>query len=219
MFDETTNSLYKFEDGDYKPADIELKEIEERIHPDDFEPYYKNYSDVINGVRDTVVSTIRIYNPILKDFEVFEHIINPIKRDKNGIVTKYMYTKRNVSKANKAEIKQQELSINAHLALRLGGMLRWNYDADSKLSGIINENNAKTTFTEGDLQSLFMPEDRDKFILYIYELTTELFSEKTINLNVKLPEHEYFVNYNITAIACSEGDGPRSEERRVGKEC
>ena len=84
MFDETKKELYKFVDGDYKPAGFELDQIEDRIHPDDANQYLKDYSDIIYGRKDSVVSMIRIYNPVSKRFEEYEHVISPLKYDSDG---------------------------------------------------------------------------------------------------------------------------------------
>lgn len=206
MYDENEKELYKFIDGDYKPAGFELEDIEKKIHPDDLDHYNKEYSDVINNVRDTVISTLRIYNSETKTFDTFEHIISPIKRNAQGIVTRYLYTKRNITQCKEDDLKQKSAMLDLHLALKSGNMMKWKYNINSRTNILTDANEQEILFTEADYFSLFKPEDYDVFMEFIQNMTENHTSEFTVNFNIKLPETDEFTNFTATGVSWVEED-------------
>ena len=197
MYDEIKKELYKFVDGDYKSAGFELDEIEDRIHPDDADQYLKDYSDVIYGRKDSVVSVIRIYNPSSKRFEEFEHIISPLKFDNDGKVIKYVYTKRNTTLQKEKDIERNKTMVNMHLALRGGDLMSWSYDTENKINKLILENNVEMEFHGDEFLQLLMPEEQDKFNLFISDLINHHPSEQQLCINLKLPNCESYIPFRI----------------------
>ena len=208
MFDEIGKELYKFADGDYQSAGFELEDIESKIHPDDMEQYCKDYSDMINNVKETVVSRVRIYNNELKKFEEFEHIVNPIKRNAQGIVTKYLYTKHNRTAFKEDLLKQNELKVTMHLALKAGQMMRWSYDVDTKISKMTDKDDTVFAMCEEEFIHLISPQYQTKYLDFINELTTNQLRELSIELEFKRRKNAKYNLYQLTAICYYDTDTP-----------
>lgn len=201
IYDEQAGILYKYDGVDFIRDDITLHGLEKNMHPDDLEQYCKDYSDIINNVKETTVSFIRIYNPDLNKFEQFEYVVCPIERAANGKVIKYIYSRRNISEENCEKAKQTTQSINMHLALRSGGLLNWQFNIDERTSKFLDGNYKEYVLTDEVLLACIDISYRDTYKLFLQQLITNQLSEQSEMLLVKMPNDAEYKKYTITAMA------------------
>ena len=201
LFDEQKKQLYKFDGAEFQLSDTSLHDIESQIHPDDSDQYCKDYSDIINNVKESGVSYIRLYNNDSNQFDQFEYIINPIERDSEGIVTKYIFTRKNISKENTEKAKQTMQSVTMHLALRCGNLLNWQYNIEERVSKFLDGNYNEYTLTDEELLVCIDTPYRDTYKLFLQRLITNQLSEQSETLPIRMPGDDEYKKYTITAMA------------------
>ncbi len=206
--DDENKKLYVLDDGEYKLIEESTQYFEDLIHPDDLALHKKNYAEIISGSKDTVVSSFRMFNPELQKYEYFEHVISPIQHNEKGVVTKFIFTKRNCTEVNETIANQSELINNLHLALRSGKLLRWSYDIKEMVSKIVDENDIEYEFIGKDNINQVAPEDRERFTNYLYDLAKDKDAEKSIEARIKHPDGSHYVSYEVTAMAYFEDEVP-----------
>ena len=201
LFDKEDKKLYKYDGADFVRDNSSLNDIETQVHPDDLEQYCNDYSDIINGVKDTVVSRLRIYNEKTNSFELFEHIVKPVKRTNQGKVTNYLYTRKNISQENLKARQQTMVNINMHLALRYGGIISWHYDVENQSHKFFDGDFKEHILSEDELIACIEPLHRDNYKLFIKRLISNQLSEQAEVLSVKLPINKDYKEYTIAAMA------------------
>lgn len=199
MHDEEIKQLYVFDNGCYKPASFDLQSMEERIHPDDIDEYCRCYSDMFNGVKDSFVINIRIYNNKLKKFEEFEHVVNPINRDIHGKIQKYLYVSKNKSRQINEYIRQSELMINQNLMMHLNKLLRWSYDITNRINKLIDDNGSVFIYCQEEFIDYIAPDDKERFVGFISNLTQGYLKEAVVVIKVKLNNRSNYSRYKIIA--------------------
>lgn len=208
VYDELKKELYQFSDGEFKVAGFELVDIERRIHPDDANQYYNDYSDIIYGRKESLVSLVRIYNPETKRFEEYEHVINALKYDSEGKATRYMYTKRNTTQLIEEDIEKNRIAVNMHLALRGGNLMSWSFDTDNKMNKVITANNEELNFHIDEFRPLIHLDDREKFDLLLSSFIEHQLTEQQLELRVALLNPDSYTRYLITAMSFSHNNHP-----------
>ncbi len=201
LFDEQNKILYKYDGVNFVRDDVTQRGLERQIHPDDLDQYCKDYSDIINHVIDTVVSNLRIYNQEINKFEQFEHIVNPIEYSDDGKVTKYIYSRRNVTAENMKKAEQTMKDVNMHLALRFGELLSWQYNPDERISRFLDGNYNEYTLTDEELLDCLDLYSRDTYKLYLQKLITNQLCEQTIEFVIKLPSDLEYKKYKVIAMS------------------
>ena len=135
-------------------------------------------------------------------------VVCALKYDSVGKVIKYIYTKKNTTLQKEENIRHNKLMVNMHLALRGGGLMSWSYNTESKINKLIMENNVEMEFHGDDFLQMLMPEEQDKFNLFIADLINNHPGEQQLDINLKLTGSESYTPFRITAIGFIEQDHP-----------
>ncbi len=195
MFDEYERIIYVFENDRFIKTDLNFSELERNMHPDDKQRYYEDYADITNCRKDTVLSLTRIYDQKEKKYKHYEFVIVPVRKDAEGKVSRYIYSRKDVTKSRELlDIRERNIK-SFNLALKSAKLIRWQYDYEHRKLKFINSDYKEYEVRFEEINEIICEEDLEKFLGYIRCI--EEFKEPEsiiIKLKIKGQEIAYEIN-------------------------
>ena len=185
--------FYVLSEGKFVLSDIDLEKAFENTHPEDYVKAKKDFGKMLSGTISEVKSAVRILYPDLNKYRHFEYIAYPLKKDSNGRITRFIYSRRDITDQKEHEQKQNEDITKLNLAIKSGNFLRWEYKLQEKVHIIIDSNGNEILYTINELDSAIANDDKLKVSEYFLNLISEKPVKDKILVRIKFKDRKSVV--------------------------
>ena len=197
MYDTFRNESFKLCEGRFEPFDMDILNVDARVHPDDKERYMRECKMAYEGQVTKTSAPIRFYDVSSDSYEYYQVSIIPGQRDENGHLYRYFFSRRNET-ANTQEIMQMEETIGSfNMAIRSTGLIRWKFDLSTSNIKVTFSDLRETTLSIQDIRERTLPADRELLIEYIRQ-SKKGSKVSDITLQGILPGHD---DYRVCHIS------------------
>ena len=106
---------------------------------------------------------LRVFRPQEKKYFYYEYVLKPIKKEYNGKVYRFIFSRKDETERQEKMNEQKEMIQSFDLALRSANLIRWSFNLKTNHLNLTDAHQNKMILSETEINNCVHPADKKAF--------------------------------------------------------